>query len=93
MERISAAWIVRGRVQGVGFRYFVLATARALGVCGWVRNLRDGSVEVQAVGEPGAVRRLEAALREGPGHARVDELVGVPPSGNLEKAEEFTIEY
>ncbi len=93
MEEIGAAWTVLGRVQGVGFRYFVFTTARALGVRGWVRNLRDGSVEVQALGVPVAIRRLEAALREGPGHARVEKLVGMPASGNLEKAEEFTIEY
>ncbi len=93
MENVSAAWTVLGRVQGVGFRYFVFATARGLGLRGWVRNLRDGSVEVQAVGEPRAMQLLEAALREGPGHARVEKLVDVPPAGNLEKAEEFTIEY
>jgi acylphosphatase len=67
--------IVRGRVQMVGFRYFVTERARALGLTGWVRNGDDGeTVEVVAEGDEQALRRLEAALREGPPHARVDAL-------------------
>jgi acylphosphatase len=67
--------IVRGRVQMVGFRYFVVERARALGLTGWVRNGEDDStVEVVAEGEPDALRQLEEALRAGPPHARVEEV-------------------
>jgi acylphosphatase len=57
---------VEGRVQGVGFRYFVLETAQALGVNGWVRNRWDESVEVMAEGEREVLERLMTALRRGP---------------------------
>jgi len=93
MEMVSAAWYVVGRVQGVGFRYFVFREAQPLAVRGWVRNLNDGSVEVQARGERLSVERLESALREGPGHARVERLIPFPPSRNLESTDAFTIEY
>ena len=66
--------IVRGRVQMVGYRYFVLEEARALGLAGWVRNLDDGSVELVAEGPEERLRQLEAALSEGPRLARVDDV-------------------
>jgi acylphosphatase len=64
-------YVVRGRVQGVGYRYFALAAARELGVCGYARNLPDGGVEVLAEGEERALSTFEARLREGPSFARV----------------------
>ena len=66
---------VEGRVQGVGFRWFVQQRAAALGLRGWVRNRADGSVEVLATGAPAALRALEDVLREGPPHATVRALV------------------
>jgi acylphosphatase len=57
---------VSGRVQGVGFRYFVRGRANELGLTGWVRNLYDGRVEVVAEGEQATLQQLEAALRRGP---------------------------
>ncbi|MCS7275961.1 MAG: acylphosphatase [Dehalococcoidia bacterium] len=67
--------IVRGRVQGVGFRDFVWRRARFLGLSGYVRNLPDGrSVEVVAEGERQALEQLLEYLREGPRAARVDEV-------------------
>jgi len=69
MERLEAR--VYGRVQGVGFRHFVNQQARALGLRGWVRNRRDGSVEVVAEGSRPALDALLAALYEGPPAARV----------------------
>ena len=65
-------FVVRGRVQGVGFRYFVLSRARLLGLHGWVRNLPDGSVEARAWGDEAGLESLRVHLAEGPGHARVE---------------------
>lgn len=59
-------WFVTGRVQGVGFRYFVEKQASRLGVSGWVRNLDDGRVEIYAVGTPDRLSDLAAALHAGP---------------------------
>jgi acylphosphatase len=64
--------VVRGLVQGIGFR--VSVARRASGVAGWARNLPDGGVEVVLEGEPDAVARMEAFVREGPRGARVDEV-------------------
>ena len=72
MKRMNA--IVRGRVQGVGFRDATASTARALGLRGWVRNRPDGSVEVLAEGEGEALERLQAFLRTGPRFAEVTDL-------------------
>ena len=65
---------VSGRVQRVGFRWFVVQEAEAAGVTGWVRNLPDGRVEVWIEGEVEAVQTLEQAVRRGPRHARVTEV-------------------
>ena len=70
--RVARRFVVSGRVQGVGFRYFTQDTARREGVTGWVRNLPDGGVEALVEGEAEAVRRVERALRTGPRGARVD---------------------
>ncbi|MFV0280731.1 MAG: acylphosphatase [Rhodoblastus sp.] len=63
---------VSGRVQGVGFRYFVAQEARALGLAGFVRNLRDGRVEAGISGPADSVEALIAACRRGPAGGRVD---------------------
>ena len=66
--------IVVGEVQGVGFRYFVHEVANSLPITGWVRNRRDGSVEVLAEGTPQSLGMLLHALKEGPRSARVYEV-------------------
>jgi acylphosphatase len=66
--------VVKGRVQGVGFRFFAERAARELGVRGWVRNLPDGSVETVAEGDEEAVRRYLERLRTGPRSSRVDAV-------------------
>jgi acylphosphatase len=67
-------YLVRGRVQGVGFRWFVEREAHILGIAGWVRNNHDGSVEVLAQGTRDQLSGLHSRLREGPRAARVDEV-------------------
>jgi acylphosphatase len=71
---IARRYRVTGRVQGVGFRFFVDDVARREGVSGWVRNAEDGTVEVLVEGDREAVLRVEAALRRGPSGARVDDV-------------------
>jgi acylphosphatase len=72
--RVARRYVIAGRVQGVGFRWFTHDAARREGVHGWVRNLADGSVEVMAEGETTAVDRLEAAVRRGPSSAHVERV-------------------
>ena len=91
MKRLHA--VVRGRVQMVGFRYFVVEKARALGLAGWVGNGDDGeTVEVVAEGAEERLRQLEAALREGPRLARV-EAVDVRWSDALENHRGFEVRW
>jgi acylphosphatase len=73
--------VVRGDVQGVGFRYFVRQHARELGIRGWVRNRPDGTVEVQAEGDTTSVHQLRELLSEGPAGARVTRVDDLPPGG------------
>jgi acylphosphatase len=72
--RIARRYLVSGRVQGVGFRYFVHDAATREGVTGYVRNLPDGRVEAHVEGEAEAVTRVERAIRSGPGGARVEHV-------------------
>ena len=68
-------YLVKGRVQGVGFRWFVHREAAALELSGWVRNTEDGHVEVLAAGGPGALADLTTALRKGSRGSRVDAVI------------------
>jgi acylphosphatase len=75
--------IITGRVQGVGFRDWMVAQARLLGVEGWVRNRRDGSIEALAHGDTAAVEELLRACRRGPRAAHVlsiEESIVEPPA-------------
>jgi acylphosphatase len=71
---LQARLAITGRVQGVGYRDWALATGRRLGVTGWVRNRGDGSVEALVVGEEAAVGAMIEACRQGPSLARVDAI-------------------
>jgi acylphosphatase len=70
---------VRGRVQGVGFRWFIVEKAEELDLAGWVRNRPDGNVEIAAAGPRDALMELESAARSGPRGARVEEVRELPP--------------
>jgi len=71
---IARRFLVSGRVQGVGFRWFVIEAASAEGITGWVRNSPDGTVEVVAEGDAESMERFERRVRRGPGRARVDDV-------------------
>ena len=73
-ELETRRFLVTGRVQGVGFRWFVEREARTLGLAGWVRNNLDGSVEVLASGTHEQLSALRSRLRQGPRAARVDHV-------------------
>ena len=77
-ETAAFRFEVFGRVQGVGFRYFVHAEATGIGVMGWVRNRADGSVEVWAEGSEAQLDRLRLALARGPRISRVDRVAEHP---------------
>jgi acylphosphatase len=71
---VARRFVLRGRVQGVGFRFFTERAARVEGIGGWVANRDDGAVEVFAEGDSESLARFEAKLRHGPPAARVDEV-------------------
>ncbi|MDO8788727.1 MAG: acylphosphatase [Sulfuritalea sp.] len=73
--------VISGIVQGVGFRYAMMAQARLLGVSGWVRNRRDGSVEAMIAGDAGQVAAMLEWSRRGPGGASVDDVMVETASG------------
>ena len=75
--------VIRGVVQGVGFRYAMLAQARLLGITGWVRNRRDGSVEAMISGDAAQVEAMLSWSRIGPGGAVVDAVMIEAASGEF----------
>jgi acylphosphatase len=72
--RVARRFVISGRVQGVGFRYFTQNAAVREGAAGWVQNLPDGRVEAFVEGDEDAVTRVERALRSGPPGARVEKF-------------------
>lgn len=68
-------FLIRGRVQGVGFRWFVHREASELELRGWVRNTEEGEVEVVAAGDPDDLNELRSSLRKGPRGSRVDNVI------------------
>jgi acylphosphatase len=78
--------VVRGRVQGVGYRYFVMRLALSLDLVGWVANEADGSVRCVVEGAPEALELLEGALRDGPMGAIVDTVSAI----RMDATEAFT---
>jgi acylphosphatase len=75
MSTVVLHFLIQGRVQGVGFRWFVHREASELNLRGWVRNTEDGHVEVVAAGDMEDLADLRASLRRGPRSSRVDRLI------------------
>jgi acylphosphatase len=76
--RVARHYLVSGRVQGVGFRYFTQAAAERGGVCGWVENRPDGRVAIRAEGDADAIERFERDIRRGPPGGRVEDVEITP---------------
>lgn len=79
---------IRGRVQGVGYRWAMVGQARRLGLCGWVRNRRDGSVEAVVAGAPQAVEQIVSWARRGPDAAVVEAVDTYPAEGRFDSFEQ-----
>lgn len=89
---IAKRYLVRGRVQGVGFRWFVQREAQMLGITGWVRNNFDGAVEVLACGNDAQLATLKSRLEKGPRAARVDAVEESAAQPSLQDSAGFRIE-
>lgn len=87
----AVRWVVSGRVQGVGFRWYTMKAASRLGVVGWVRNLPDGTVEVVGAGPDEAIEQLDAAVRSGPSFSRVDHVDATDVSLDMNYVKSFEI--
>ena len=85
-------YIVRGRVQGVGFRWFVEHEARKIGLAGMVRNLEDGTVQAVASGTTSQLAELRVKLERGPRAARVDSVEECDSARDLSGMKDFSIE-
>jgi len=91
--QIARRYLVSGIVQGVGFRYFIQDEAERLQLSGFVRNLRDGRVEVYAIGSAENLARLRTIIERGPKGAMVQHVVEESADINAQFAEEFSITY
>ena len=92
-EQRAKRYYVTGIVQGVGYRFFAHRAALRLDLAGYVKNLRDGRVEVYAIGPPGALTTLRVELEHGPRGASVSEVREMEAPVEVRFAEGFTIEY
>ena len=86
-------WIVRGRVQGVGFRWYVVNEAQSLGIRGWVANAADGSVEVVGLATAETLDRFEALLANGPPAARVQQLESRSIPHHVVESKSFIVKH
>jgi acylphosphatase len=92
-EKQARRYFVSGLVQGVGYRYFTQDAAEQLRLTGYVRNLRDGRVEVYAIGAPEQFNRLLASLKKGPRGAMVNGVVEEAAAVDAQYAKEFSITH
>ena len=92
-EEECRRFVVRGRVQGVGYRWFAVRSAERLGLAGWVRNLDDGSVEVAARGGGESLAHLESELKRGPSGARVTGVTVSDIQHELVEGNSFRVKH
>lgn len=92
MDEIARRYVIRGIVQGVGFRYFAQRRAEQLGLRGYVKNLPDGAVEVYAIGSPEKLGELRQLLEIGPRSARVTAVEEHESNVQARYARSFSIE-
>ena len=92
-QQDAKRFFVSGIVQGVGYRFFAQRVAEQLGVAGYARNLRDGRVEVYAIGSRLALEELRRELERGPGAASVSGVAEHDASVEVTFASTFSIEY
>ena len=92
-NQIARRYFVSGIVQGVGFRYFTQDEAERLQLSGFVRNLRDGRVEIYAIGSDEKLARLRTLLERGPRGAMVQNVAEHPAEIDAKFASEFSITY
>jgi acylphosphatase len=92
MPRAAARLVIEGRVQGVGYRWWALEAARSLGLAGWVRNCRDGSVEAVVAGPRKALDQIIDLARKGPPSARVTAVDVAAGDGAFESFEAWATE-
>lgn len=92
-QRIARMYYVSGSVQGVGYRHYARRMAQSLGVAGYAKNLRDGRVEVYAIGAPGRLDALREKLEMGPASALVWEVKEEPTQMLPRYGVEFSIEH
>jgi len=90
---LARRYFISGIVQGVGFRYFTQDEAERLGLCGFVRNLRDGRVEAYAIGPPERLDRLRSILERGPRGAMVQQVAEQAAEIDAQFADDFSITY
>jgi acylphosphatase len=90
---VARRYLVTGRVQGVGYRNFVEHTAGKIRVDGYVKNRRDGSVEVFAMGTPEELLKLRKALERGPMMAQVTHVAEEPSAVEQRYKGNFTVEF
>lgn len=92
-ERQARRFFVSGAVQGVGYRFFAQRAAERLGVTGYVKNLRDGRVEVYALAQEAVLERLRTELQRGPGASRVSGVEEKDASIDQRFTLKFSVEY
>ena len=86
-ERVTLRLEIRGHVQGVGYRYSMAMEAERLGLTGWVRNRRDGSVEAVVQGPAAGVEAIRLWAAQGPPSARVSAVEATPAEGEFARFE------
>ena len=92
-QRNARRFLVSGRVQGVGYRYFAVSAAEQLGIAGYAKNLADGRVEVYAIGTVSQLRQFARELQRGPHLAAVDAVSESEAEILTDFISEFSVNY